>query len=505
MKSRIILAFLCVVGGSVGGPVVVGQTTDSRPNILFIYADDHSPKAISCYEQAYSMANTPNIDALAKTGVRFRAAYLGGWCMASRASLLTGLHPHSIESMRMTGSNPRSTYDPQQCRFWPSVFREHGYQTAQIGKWHTGTDAGFGRDWDFQMVWNRPDNPENAGKYYGPQIIDHNGKRETIKGYATDNYTRWACDYIRGEGRDPNQPWYLWLCYGAIHTPTTPADRHKGLLESETAEVPTSIFGPAPGQPDYLKKIQRWEAANGTVVFKNNPKKTHTGWLQQVNECLKSVDEGVGELIKTLQESGQLENTLVIYTSDQGYANGEHGLAQKVAPYEATYSSPFIASRPGTVSEGKVCPHTVNASDVIVTFFAQAGIELPWEMPGRDFTPLLMNPESAPWDRPTLYTNAGQLYGSDVAAAIRSQQGASHAGVPFYAAIRQHDLKYVRYLVSGVGEELYDLASDPDEMTNLVGEQPYESALRRMRAQWFDELKRARAPYLDVIPPTRES
>lgn len=137
-----------------------------QPNILFILADDHSKKVIRAYEGASPLAHTPHIDRLAASGIRFRAGYMGAWCMPSRATLLTGLHPHAIESMRLTGPNPQSTYDPAVCRFWPAVFRRHGYHTAQIGKWHTGTDAGFGRDWDYQIVWNRPKLPDNAGAYY---------------------------------------------------------------------------------------------------------------------------------------------------------------------------------------------------------------------------------------------------------------------------------------------------------------------------------------------------
>jgi arylsulfatase A-like enzyme len=311
--------------------------------------------------------------------------------------------------MRMTGRNPRSTYDPAQCRFWPAVFRQHGYQTAQIGKWHTGTDSGWGRDWDFQRVWNRPDNPGNAGRYYGPQIIDFNGERRTVDGYSTDNYTRWACDYIRGEGRDADKPWYLWLCYGAIHGPTTPASRHQGVLKNRSAELPESIVGPRPGKPRYLEQTQAWTRdLDGRVLARNG--QTHTDWLQQVNECMMAVDEGVGQVIAALRESGQLENTLVVYTSDQGFANGEHGLKQKVAPYEAAYSRPLIVSMPGTLPAGKFCRHTVNAPDVVVTFFAQAGLELPWKMHGRDFTPLLRDPENAAWPRPTLFEHTGQDY-----------------------------------------------------------------------------------------------
>ena len=131
--------------------------------------------------------------------------------MPSRATLLTGHHSYEIESMRMEGVYPGSEYDPEKCRFWPSVYREEGYQTAQIGKWHTGTDTGFGRDWDFQMVWNRPRYQENSKAYYYNQLIETNGGDPVMTpGYSTDNYTDWAIDFISGKrGRDPVKPWYL--------------------------------------------------------------------------------------------------------------------------------------------------------------------------------------------------------------------------------------------------------------------------------------------------------
>jgi arylsulfatase A-like enzyme len=499
---RLILPVLTAVLAPPLTLAATGPESGSRkPNILFIYADDHSPKTLSCYEGAYPMARTPHIDRLAASGVRFRAAYLGSWCMPSRASLLTGLHPHAIESMRMTGANPRSTYDPDFCRFWPATFRQHGYQTAQIGKWHTGTDTGWGRDWDYQRVWNRPDNPGNAGSYYGPQIIDFNGERWKVEGYSTDNYTRWASDYIRGEGREADKPWYLWLCYGAIHGPTTPAGRHAGALKHKTAELPPSIFGPRPGKPSYLDKTQAWlPAVSGGALAKVGGK-THTEWLQQVNECMMALDEGVGELLRALDESGQRENTLVIYTSDQGYANGEHGLKQKIAPYEATYASPFIVSMPGTLPAGKFCPHTVNAPDVVVTLFAVAGLALPWKMHGREFTALLHDPENARWERPTLFVNTGQEYGSAVKQTISDQKGGVHAGVPYYAALRHGEIKYVRYLVGNEPEELYNLKEDPDELTNLAGDSQYHDVLQRFREQWLAELRAADASFLEHVPP----
>ncbi len=477
-----------------------GESVLRRPNILLIYADDHSPKTLSCYEQSYAMANTPHLDRLAARGVRFAAAYLGAWCMPSRASILTGLPPHSIQSMRMEGRYPGSTYDPEQCRFWPAVFRRHGYQTAQIGKWHTGVDAGWGRDWDFQIVWNRPDNPSNAGNYYGPQVLDFNGERRTAGGYATDNYTRWACDYIRGEGRDARKPWYLWLCYGAIHTPTIPAERHRGTLTHAPADAIANLFGPHPGKPSYLQKTQAWRRGpNGEPLYRDG-KLTHAAWMRQVHECLQAVDEGVGALLQTLEETGQLKNTLVVYTSDQGFANGEHGLRQKVAPYEAAYASPLIISWPGTLPEGKFCPHTVNASDLVVTFFSVAGIELPWKMPGRDLTPLLHHPETAAWNHATFFESTGRDFGDAVRRTLANKTNAYHAGVPYFVAVRHQNLKYIRYLAGDEAEELYDLNADPAEQTNLAGQPEHQATLRQMREHLQEELQFAEADFVEPLP-----
>jgi arylsulfatase A-like enzyme len=272
------------------------------------------------------------------------------------------------------------------------------------------------------------------------------------------------------------------------------------LLKNETAELPPGIFGPRPGKPSYLEKAQAWErAGDGGAVLRGN-KKTHTAWLQQVHECMMAVDEGVGQVLQALQETGQLENTLVIYSSDQGFANGEHGMRQKVAPYEATYSSPFIASMPGTLPAGKFCRHTVNAPDVVVTFFALAGLELPWRMHGRDFTRVLLEPENAFWERPTLYVHTGQDYGSDVTRAVAGQKDAVHANVPYYAALRHKDLKYVRYLTGNEAEELYDLEADPDELTNLAGDSDYRDALDKYRRLWWQEMEMADADFLKHVP-----
>ena len=329
------------------------NTRDERPNILFIYTDDQSYRSVSCYPGADDWARTPAIDRLADQGIRFDSAYIGTWCMASRATLLTGHHQFAVESMRMVGKYPGGTYDPEQCPFWPAEFRRQGYFTAQIGKWHTGTDTGFGRDWDFQLVWNRPKYTDTAGHYYYDQPITfHGGETKNIERYSTDQYTDWAVDFIGGEGRDPDKPWYLWLCYGAVHGPYTPAERHLDDYPGVRVAAPADIYPPRPGKPDWAQLIEFWEPGdNGEPVRRN---RTLTSRVRQYNQAVRAIDEGVGRLIESLEQSGQRENTLVVLTSDQGFAWGQHGFAHKVAAYDSNIRAPLIVSMPGRIPQGTV-------------------------------------------------------------------------------------------------------------------------------------------------------
>lgn len=501
LKISLLAAF-----GLDGGGVCVTASVPAaaRPNILFIYADDQPYKSVGCYPGSWPWVKTPNIDALAKSGIRFDAAYLGSWCMPSRATMLTGRHPHGIESMRLEGKYPGSTYDPAQTRFFPAEFRKAGYHTAQIGKWHTGSDTGFGRDWDRQMVWNHA---ASKGGYYSNQIVSVDGREQRIEGYSTDNYTKWAVEYIRGAGRDPAKPWYLWLCYGAVHGPSTPAARHQGRYKNAEVQLPADVLPPRPGKPAYLEKTQSWArneagevvatrgdsipASNGAA--KRPP--TLAEWVQRVNECALAVDEGVADLVQALRDSGQFENTLIVYTADQGFAIGEHGMRTKVAPYDANYRSPLIIAMPSRFPPGKVCETAVNGPDLVATFCATGNVTVPWKLHGRDLTPLLQNPASD-WPHPTLYQHVGGTYGREVGATLKHRpETATYAGVPWYAAVAQNRFKFIHYLQLGTAEELYDLRHDPDELRNLAGDRAHASRVSAMRAALAAELARTDAGF----------
>lgn len=493
-----------------------------RPNILFIYTDDHSYRTVSSYKDSYDWVKTPHMDSLADNGVRFAHATIGTWCMPSRAMLLTGHHSFGIESMRMEGVYPGSEYDPKQCRFWPSVFRESGYETAQIGKWHTGTDTGFGRDWDYQLVWNRPRHQGNSGNYYYDQLIEKNGGEAVMtKGYSTDNYTEWAVDYINGtEGREKGKPWYLWLCYGGVHGPFTPADRHLNDYEGISIEDPADIYPPRPGKPTYSRTVEQWvKGSEGEPVLvkgktkggiKANGKKTLTDWVQQVNQAVRALDEGVGEVMQALKDSDQLDNTLVVLTSDQGFAWGQHGFQVKKAPYDANIRSPLIISLPSRFPKGEVCPHPVGGVDIVPTIFEVAGVDLPWKMHGDSLVPLLLDPEREDWDNPVLTVMTGDSYGSATDVVPVGDDADSVAklymrgAVPWWVSLLEGDLKYIRTLVPGEPEELYDLSKDPEELVNLALDATYSETVIRLRAAAIAELKRAGAKMVDTLPAVAE-
>jgi arylsulfatase A-like enzyme len=216
-----------------------------------------------------------------------------------------------------------------------------------------------------------------------------------------------------------------------------------------------------------------------------------------------AVDEGVGRVLKALEESGQLANTLVVYTADQGFGLGEHGFNQKVAPYDATVASALIVSQPGTIPEGKVCRHPVNSPDLVDLFCRTTETKLPWKTHGRDITPLVKSPETTDWKSPMLFTHTARNYGSETNVIPTNKMLTAASDVPWYAMLRDGQYKYVRNLVEGETEELYDLQADPEELVNLAGKPEQQALLTSLRAKTVDELRRTNAGFVDSMPRTK--
>lgn len=478
---------------------------DSKPNILFIFADDQSSRTISSYPEAYDWAETPNIDKLAQSGIRFEQAYMSSWCMPARASMLTGLQQHNVPSLRMIGPYPGAGYDPSALQFWPKTFKQNGYTTGHIGKWHTATDTGYGRDWDYQYVWIRPiPTPGNAREYYVDQTIIHNGKKiGPVDAYATDNYTDRAIEFINGDTRDTDEPWYLWLCYTGIHGPFTPADRHLNEYVGVDIPTPKDIYPPRPGKPEYSGQYGNWKADEQGI-----PRQYSNGQFgdtlydstRQYHQAAKSLDENVGRLMATLKASGQLENTLVVYTADQGFAWGQHGFKHKVAPYAANIKVPFIVSMPGKVAVNQVCKSPVSGIDLIPTFFKFAGLELPWEMDGRDMSSLLKDPAQA-WDRPVFLSFTARSYRPETKTIPKADEMAMP--IPWYGFVIQDRFKFIQTYVENEIPELYHIDKDPDELNNLALLPEYRDIVKQHHKLLVSELKRTKAQFADSLPSMR--
>src|SRR5690606_31265266 len=301
----------------------------------------------------------------------------------------------------------------------------------------------------------------------------------------------WATDFIRGEGRDASKPWYLWLCYGAVHGPYTPAERHKDELQGIDFDTPRDIFPPRPGKPDWAQQVDHWRKGPDGVPMAGG--RTLTEWVRQYHLGVLALDEAVGRLTATLEETGQTENTLVVFMSDQGLAFGQHGFrGTKVAPYDSNIRSPLIFSMPGRVPQGRVCEVPAGGVDIPPTLLSFIGMDLPWEMHGRDLTPLLRDPDAA-WSHPMLLAATEHRFGSDTDVIPRGEkpetyvrgEGVFHVDVPWYVLLRDGPMKYIRPLIHDL-EELYDMNADPEALDNLAVKADHQASLLRLRAASVD-------------------
>lgn len=503
----VLIAVFAILPGSGGA-----QEASERPNILFILADDVSYRNIGCYEGSYPWVRTPGIDRLAAEGMRFTRGYAGTWCMASRTTLMTGHQQYGNESMKLKLLDyPAATYDPKKMPLWPGALRDNGYHTAMIGKWHIGKEAGYGTAWDHQRVWNRCQHTHNAHAYYEAQLIETDGGRaEKVEGYPTDFYTDWAIDYVEGRTRDPQKPWFLWLCYGAAHGPFLPHERDRGAFPGISVPPPADVFPPRPGKPEYMQKISTWlpgadgrpkldkfHTPKGSTVCLYGP--DLSDWNRQYQQTIKSLDDNVARLMAALDASGQKEKTLVVFTADQGFAFGQHGFATKMAPYDANIRPPLIFRRPGSIPANSVCREPVAGPDIVSTLLAETRTAEPWFMHGHDFSVLLSDPRSPEWQHGALLALTGIQWGSDTRTFPRLVKHVQ--GIPWWVSYSKGKYKYIRTLEKNEIEEFYDLEADPEELTNLALDPAHHGMIAEFRDITVSELRRTRAPYADRLPP----
>lgn len=467
---------------------------EERPNILYIFTDDQSIRTISCYPEAQPWVNTPNIDKLAEKGVRFSYSYTGAKCVPSRGNALTGKLQFNY-----TKETP----------YWPVDFRQQGYFTGMIGKWHWNIPR-HDETWDWSAVWEHH-LPENHTNYYWNEKLRMNGDTLLPIGYSTDSYTDLTIDFIKKRSEDKDQPWFFWLCYGAVHGPYTPADRHMELyLDKPETEIPVDVFGPRPDKPEYMVNMSMWKKDKETGKPFSG-KKSLDGWVKQYNQTVQAIDEGVGRIMTALEETGQLKNTIVVFTSDQGYAWGQHGYKLKIGPYDATLLAPLIVVNQEKFPAGEVCNYPVNGTDLISTFHSLGNVSSSTRLDGRDLTKLFINPKTENWDKePMIQTYTGQLYGDEVITKELKVAWETDnwdkfichplSGTRSWLMLRQGKYKYIRYIWTDYLEELYDLENDPDELINLAVKKDFHKLLGELRIKTEEEFKTKGASFIDLLP-----
>lgn len=481
-----------------------GEEQEQRPNILYIMSDDHAYQAISAY--GYGINETPNIDRLAEEGAIFtRACVTNSLCAPSRAVLLTG--KHSFKNGKVDNVQP---FNWDQDNF-PKLLQANGYQTAMIGKIHLdGLPQGF----DYSMVL------PGQGHYYNPDFLV-NGERVRKEGYVTDIITEATLDWLKNK-RDPEKPFCVLYHQKAPHRNWKPAQKYLSLYDDKTFDPPSTYFddykgrgtaakeqemeiaehamwghdfkmivdpnGDSTGLYNELKRFNKkqlddWLAAytpkneKAKAAFANMSEKEIALWkfdryIKDYLRCIKSVDDGVGEVLDYLKEAGLDKNTIVVYTSDQGFYLGEHGWFDKRFMYKESFRTPLLVRYPKEIEPGTKITKLVQNLDFAPTFLDYAGIKAPEEMQGESFRNLVSG-KTDQWRDVVYYT----YYEYPSVHMVKR-----HYGI----ATERYKLMHFYYDIDEW--ELYDLEKDPNEM-NSVYDDPEYADVREMMHKKLTETR----------------
>jgi arylsulfatase A-like enzyme len=479
-----------------------------RPNIVFLFTDDHAFQAISAYKHPLRLNETPNIDRIAREGMIFhRCLVPNSICAPARATILTGLYSHKNGVADNT-----ARFDGSQTTF-PKLLQAAGYQTALFGKWHLQSDpTGFDR-WEIL---------QGQGTYYNPNFITPEGVVQR-HGYATDLITDRGLQWLNDA--DPGKPFCLMLQHKAPHRNWMPAPRHYDLYENTVFREPETLFddyshraSPASKQEmeinrhmrlqmdlklpegdnwSYMPEVKRmdedqriaWETAyrrRAEEFRKLQPKgKDLIRWkyqqyIKDYIRCIAAVDDNVGRVLARLQQEDLAGNTLVIYASDQGFYLGEHGWFDKRWIYEESLRTPFLARWPGRIKPGSSSAAMVSNLDFAQTFLDCAGITAPSTMQGKSLMPILKGGTPTNWRKSFYYryTEPGE------------HQVAPHEGV----VTERYKLAY---FWESKEWEMYDRTRDPNEMRSVADDPSYASIRKQLEA----ELKRLREELQAPPPP----
>jgi arylsulfatase A-like enzyme len=469
--SAVILAVLGVCGERTGR---VAAAVEHRPNIVFIFSDDHAYQAISAYGDPRRLIETPQIDRLAREGMRFdRCLVPNSICGPSRATVLTGKYSHANGFY----NNTNNRFDGSQTTF-PKLLRAAGYQTAIFGKWHlvsepTGFDA-------WQIL-------PGQGVYYNPPMIA-NGRKVQHQGYVTDIITDLSIEWLKH--RDRSRPFLLMCQHKAPHREWEPPLRYLGHDHDRVYPEPPTLFDDYSGRgkaehtqdmtidrtltdkdlkivsPPELTVDQRkvwnsyYEPRNAAFRAANPPGKELVRWkynryLHDYLGCIKAVDESVGRLLSLLDAEGLSENTIVVYTADQGFYLGEHGWFDKRWIFEESVRTPLLVRWPREVKPGSHTDRIVSNLDFAETFLDAAAVSIPSEMQGRSLLPLFRGQVPTDW-RTSFYYHYYEYPGP-------------HNVHRHYGVVTDR-YKLVHFYEPDVNEwEFFDLKNDPRELKSLYG------------------------------------
>ena len=443
-----------------------------KPNILFIMADDHASHAMGCYGSKIN--KTPNMDRIAREGALFQNCFCtNSICAPSRAVILTGRYSH------INGVTDNSQeFDGSQETF-PKLLRAAGYQTALIGKWHLQSDpTGF----DHWCIL------PGQGAYNDPVLIEM-GTRKKHPGYATDIITDLSIAWLKQ--RDPQKPFLLMCQHKAPHRNWVPDAAHAGLFKD------TDVPEPPTFNDDYRTRSDAARLQEMTIerhLTQNDVKEPippnlkgqglkkwkYQRFIKDYLRCIASVDDNIGRLLDYLDQSGLTENTLVIYTSDQGFFLGDHGWFDKRFMYEESFRMPLVMRLPGMIKAGSVNQDLVMNLDFAPTFLECAGVPVSAGMQGRSMVPLLRGKTPRDWRRSVYY----HYY----------EYPAEHAARRHYG-VRTKRYKLIHFYYDIDAWELYDLQKDPRELNNLCGDPACARIVEELKA----ELNRLKRQYRDPV------
>lgn len=492
----LLLPLTCVCGGT--------EKTTARPNIIFIFSDDHANAAISAYGDKRNLLQTPNLDRLAKEGIRFdRCLVPNPICGPSRATVLTAKYSHQHGFY----NNETVPFDGSQQTF-PKLMQKAGYQTALIGKWHLVSDPTGFDHWEILP---------NQGQYYNPPMI-RNGQKVQHEGYVTDIISDLTLDWLRQ--RDKSKPFLLMSQHKAPHMNFEPALKNLDFDKDRKYPEPDTLFDDYGGgrglawhdqnmeigkilnddhlklnpQPDLTPEQRKlWDAYYGP-----RNKAFHAAhlegrdlirWKYQriMHDYLGSalsVDESVGRILDFLNQEGLAKNTLVIYSSDQGFFLGEHGWFDKRWILEESMRTPLLAKWPAVIPPGTTCEKIVSLLDIAPTFLEAAGLPQPSDMQGHSLIPLFKGQSPANW-RQSFYFHYYEY-------------PRWHRVRPHYGVVTDR-YKLVHYYKPDVDEwELYDRKENPEETQNFIHDAKYVETIQMLKT----ELARLRTEL--KVPPTSE-